>query len=131
MINEIGVAVLVVIAVVAAFQVLTVVRAKRMRGRPIDQLPPAAAALLDGRGDVLVYFYSPTCAPCRAMTPAVDAVAADHPRRIVKVDVSTQPDAAVAFGLRATPTLVRVRGGRIDNVYLGAKDRAWIEALLS
>jgi hypothetical protein len=37
----------------------------------------------------------------------------------------------VAFSVRATPTLVRVREGRIDNIWLGAKDRNWIEHLMS
>ena len=129
--NEVGVAVLILIAVFAAFHGFTLYRAKQIRGTPLDELDPAAANALGGRDDALVYFFSPACRPCRAMTRAVDEVMAAHPDRIVKIDITEDPEPAVAFGVRATPTLVRVRAGRIDNVYLGAKPRRWIESLIT
>ena len=129
--NEIGIAALVVVALMLAFQGVTLLRAKRTRGREISSLGSAAANLLDGRDDALVYFFSTGCAPCRGMTPAVDALMERYPTRLIKVDVSEDPAPAAAFGIRATPTLVRVREGRIDNIWLGAKDRNWIEHLLS
>lgn len=131
MINEIGFALLIVVVLVAAFQGVTVLLAKRSRGRAVAELGPDALALVGDRDELLVYFHSPTCAPCRMMTPAVDAVAAAHPGRVVTVDVGENPRAAAAFSVRATPTLVHVRGGKIDNVYLGGKGRSFIEGLIA
>jgi thioredoxin 1 len=131
MINEIGIAVLLLILAMGAFQVRTVWRAKRMRGRRVDQLPAAANALLQGRDNALVYFFSENCAPCRSMAASIDAVHARYPDRLIKVDIVENPDYALAFGIRATPSLVRIRSGMIDGVYLGARNPHRIEALLS
>lgn len=130
MINEIGIAVLLLMLVMGAFQVRTVRRAKRMRGRRVDQLPVSADALLQGRENVLVYFFSANCTPCQSMTPAVDALCDKYPDLLIKVDIAEDPEYAVAFGIRVTPTLVRVEAGVIDGVYLGAKNLRRIEALL-
>jgi thioredoxin 1 len=128
--NEVGVAVLILVGLFAAFHGFNLYRAKSIRGTSVRDLDPAASGLLDGREDALVYFFSPLCRPCRAMSPVVEELMAAHPGRILKVDITTDPDTAVAFGVRGTPTLVQVRAGEIENVYLGAKPRRWIEKLV-
>ncbi len=129
--NEIGIAVLAVLALFAAFQLAIFLQAKRARGKRLDELDAPAAAVLGDCRDALIYFHSPSCMPCRGMSPGVDAVAAANPGRVFKVDVTDNPAAAVAFRVRATPTLVRVRDGRVDDVYLGAKNQSQVAALLS
>ncbi len=128
--NEIGIAVLAVVALFAAFQLGIFLQAKRARGKSLQELDAPAAAVLGDCRDALVYFHSPNCMPCRGMTPAVDEVAADHPGRVFKVDVTENPAAAVAFRVRATPTLVRIKDGRVDDVFLGAKGKSQVVALL-
>lgn len=55
-----------------------------------------------------LYFFSPTCGPCKRTTPLVDkAIEAGRP--IEKIDVSTEHGRYVAalFGVTATPALVK------------------------
>ncbi|GJL83359.1 MAG: hypothetical protein DHS20C01_29930 [marine bacterium B5-7] len=128
--KDIGIAVLIIIVLIGLFQLVTLFRARRTRGRHIGDLGDEAVRLLAGRQHALVYLYSPVCAPCRAMTPVIDTLMDAGEERIIKVDVLENAAAAQAFKVRATPTLVRVIDSRIDNVYLGAKSEQTIQSLL-
>lgn len=55
-----------------------------------------------------LYFFSPSCGPCKRISPKVDAAIAAG-RAIEKLDVSTDTGRYVAglFGVRATPAYVK------------------------
>jgi thiol-disulfide isomerase/thioredoxin len=93
----------------------------------------ASPADADGAGSgevpAIFYFYSPTCGPCRAMAPVVDALAASG-RDVHKVDVMRQPHVAAAFSVMATPTTVIVRHGEVRDVLLGFVPKPRLEAAI-
>jgi len=78
---------------------------------------------------LLVYFWSPTCGPCRAMTPAIDRVAAET-GRVLKINVADSPDMARSFGVMATPSLAVVEQGVIRALFVGARSENRIRTLL-
>ncbi|MCG7976025.1 MAG: thioredoxin family protein [Candidatus Thiodiazotropha taylori] len=80
--------------------------------------------------DRLLYFYSESCPPCKQMTPIIDDLSTQH-GKISKINISDDPDAARAYKIRATPTLILVKDGVIDDILLGAKKATQIEALLN
>jgi thioredoxin 1 len=85
-----------------------------------DTLPDA----LRSDRPVLIDFVATWCPPCRAMKPALDAVAgARADVDFVTVDVDESPLAAQTFGVRAMPTLVLFRGGRAIAQVVGAQSR--------
>lgn len=115
---------LAVIAFLILMPMLTYLSARRMVGSKIEQ-----DALGGSPGDHMIYFYSPSCGPCRSMTPIIDRLAQESDR-VVKVDIQHEPDTARAFNIRATPTTVLVKDNRILDVALGAKTQKQLEALL-
>jgi thioredoxin 1 len=117
--------------VVAALVGMTVAQAALARAarRSVGSAAPNADLPLPARGPALVYFHSPTCGPCRSVTPRIDALMRDG-RPVLSVDVTRRPDIAQAFGVMATPTTVVVRDGRITDVLLGVLPQVRLDALL-
>ena len=62
---------------------------------------------------VVVDFWSPWCAPCRALRPHLDRIAEEERElwRFVAVNTDVDPDASEAFDVSALPTIVWFRGG--------------------
>jgi thioredoxin 1 len=111
------------------FQMLPLVRAYMMRGKPMPDVAGLIDAGLLGEERLLFYFTSPRCPMCRSMTPVIERLAAQH-ANIIKVDVSESMALARKFGVMGTPTLVLVRAGKVDRMLVGAKSEKQVRALL-
>jgi len=65
------------------------------------------------------YFYAPSCAACKNITPWVIEQGEQNPN-VINIDISKDPEAATKFNIRATPTAVIVEKDIIQDVQLGA-----------
>jgi len=71
---------------------------------------------------VVVDFFAEWCGPCKAMAPALDAVAAEMKGKVkvVKVDVDKSPAITTKYEIQAMPTLIVFHGGEIKARKSGA-----------
>lgn len=83
---------------------------------------------------VLVDFFAEWCGPCKAMAPALEQVASEMAGKIkiVKLDVDQNPQVTNEYGIRAMPTLMIFKGGKMAAQHVGAlvqktKLEAWIK----
>ncbi len=70
---------------------------------------------------VVIDFWSEHCGPCKMLSPVLDEVATEmgEGAKITKVDVMTQRDLAMKFGIRAVPTLIFMKDGEVKETKTG------------
>jgi thioredoxin 1 len=80
----------------------------------------------------LVDFWAVWCGPCRIVGPIVEEIADEYDGRAVigKLDVDSNRDTAVKYGIQAIPTLLLVKDGQIADRIVGAVDKNSIKSKL-
>lgn len=126
----IGIILILIVGALLFFQWQVARRARNAVGQPVGDLDPVIDAKLRERGKVLLYFFSPNCGPCRAMTPVISRLAGIHDN-VFKLDVSQSLNLARTLGVMATPTILLLTNGRIASVHLGGMSEKNIETLLA
>jgi len=85
---------------------------------------------------VVVDFWAPWCAPCRALGPILEKVIASAGGRVKLVKVNSDEEQALSaqFGVRSIPFVLAFKGGRPVAQFVGAlpeaQVRAFVERLL-
>jgi thioredoxin 1 len=71
---------------------------------------------------VLVDFWAEWCMPCKMVEPIVDQIAQEYAGKlkIGKVDVDSNPQISMKYGIRSIPTLLIFKNGQPVDQIIGA-----------
>ncbi len=81
---------------------------------------------------VLVDFWAVWCGPCKAIAPFVEEIASElaGKAKVYKVDVDSEGELAMKYGIMSIPALVVFKGGKEVDRMIGAGPKDHIKALL-
>lgn len=71
---------------------------------------------------VMLDFWAVWCGPCRMIAPIVEEMSQEYDGKalIGKVDVDSNPNVAIKYGIRNIPTVLFVKNGEVADKQVGA-----------
>ena len=92
-----------------------------------------SAEVLENSLPVLVDFWAPWCAPCRAIAPIVEEVAGEFAGRLEvrKLNVDDNQEIASKYNVRGIPTLILFQDGNVADQIVGAIAKSQLVSFLN
>jgi len=81
---------------------------------------------------VVMDFWAEWCAPCKALMPILEKLAAEYPNQLLlaKVNADEQQNIVAQFGVRSLPTVAFIQNGQPVDAFMGAEPESAIRQRL-
>jgi thioredoxin 1 len=95
-----------------------------------DTFKPAIASATT---PLLVDFWAPWCGPCKAIAPILEELAVEFGGKvqIAKVNIDENEAVAAEFGIRAIPTMLLFKNGKVADTIVGMMPKAALKTKLT
>ena len=82
--------------------------------------------VLNSELPVLIDFWAVWCGPCKMIAPIVEDLATEYDgkAKIGKLDVDSNQQTSIKYGVRSIPTLLIFKGGELVDTIIGAVPKA-------
>jgi thioredoxin 1 len=86
--------------------------------------------VLNGKGKILVDFYTDSCMPCRRMIPVLNELSKDFNVKKVNADEEDGSILACEYGVSAVPTFMIFENGKPIHQLVGIQSKEKLASLL-
>ena len=90
------------------------------------------AEVLRADKPAIVDFWAEWCAPCRQISPIIEALAQSYGEKvkIVKMNIDENPNTPGKYGVRAIPTVLAFSNGEVVDQLTGARPKSAFEEMV-
>ena len=76
---------------------------------------------LENNGVSVIDFWAEWCGPCRMVTPIIEELATEYEGKAVigKLNVDTNKDVSMKYGIRSIPTILILKNGEVVEKHVG------------
>jgi len=86
--------------------------------------------VLNSKGVILLDFFASWCGPCRMIAPVLEEVEEEVGVKVFKMDVDECENVPREYGVMSIPTVCIFKDGKLQEKFLGFRQKEEIEALL-
>jgi len=88
--------------------------------------------VLDSDKVAIVDFWAEWCGPCKAIGPMIEELSKEYEGKAIvgKVDVDSNPETAMKYGIRNIPTILFIKNGEVVDKQVGAVPKSVLEQKL-
>jgi len=122
--------ILTIIGFFAAIQIYIYLNSYFKKGKKIESFGGELSKKIQAGKKILLYFYTPTCGACKAMTPVVESMRSEN-NDVHKINLAKDMQLAQVFGVMGTPATIIVEDVQIKKYILGARSENYLRKLMN
>lgn len=78
------------------------------------------------------HFTATWCQPCKHLTPVIDQLRGENPSvAYQKIDIDQNSEVAQQYGVRAVPTIIFEKNGKVIQQVVGVQPKSYYQSILT